>query len=90
MDAYKTAAKLAIEENTIITRQVHHFYRLEFNYVAMPKVMSLMKELKIEMKNTDFQLSCTLETDIRMSEAPSLEKAINDIDGAEYKLLNIA
>ena len=90
IDAYRTAAKLAIEENTIITRQMHHFYKLEFNYAAMPKVMSLLKELKIEMKNTDFQLSCSLETDIRMSDAPIFENAINDISGAKFKLLNIA
>jgi len=90
IDAYRTAAKMAIEENAIITRQVHHFYKLHFNYAAMPRVMSLLKELNLEMKNTDFQLDCTLETDIRMSKAPLLEKQIYKIDGAKLKLLNIA
>lgn len=90
IDAYRTAAKLAIEANSIIDRQVHHFYEVNFNYEAMPKVMSLIKDLKLEMYETDFQLECKLKTDIRLSEAQVLESRINDISGAELKLINIA
>ena len=90
IDAYRTAAKMAIEENTIINRQVHHFYKLYFSYSAMPRVMSLLKELNLEMTNTNFQLECTLDTDIRMADASKLEKAIIQIVGAKFKLLNIA
>lgn len=90
IDAYRTAAKMAIQENTILERQVHHFYKLEFDYDAMPKVMSLIKELQLEMNEPDFQLSCSLLTDIRMDNAPLLENAINGIHGAKFKLINIA
>jgi len=90
IDAYKTASKLAIEENQIVKRQVHHFYSLHFNYAAMPQVMSLLKKMNLEMTNTDFQLNCTLNTDIRMADAPKLEEALAQIDGAKFKLLNIA
>ncbi len=90
IDAYRTAAKVAIEKNIIIERQVHHFYKLEFNYEAMPKVMSLIKELNLEMNEPDFQLSCTLLTDIRMDNAPKLESAITGIHGAEFKLIHVA
>lgn len=90
IDAYRTAAKMAIQENTILERQVHHFYKLEFDYDAMPKVMSLIKELQLEMNEPDFQLSCSLLTDIRMDNASLLENAINGIHGAKFKLINIA
>jgi len=89
IDAYRTSARMAIEENKIITRQVHHFYRINFNYEAMPRVMSLLKSMKMEMKNSDFQLECSLETDIRASESSKFESALLDITGVEYELKNI-
>jgi uncharacterized YigZ family protein len=89
IDAYRTAAKLAIQDNEIITRQVHHFYKLKFDYAAMPKVMSLLKAQNLEMKNTDFQLNCSLETDIRASASSAFEISVTDIEGAEFELLQI-
>jgi len=90
IDAYRTAAKLAIEDNTIIEKHLHHFYEVKFQYDAMPKIMSLIKEMNLEMYETDFQLTCSLKTDIRLSQAPQLENGMDGIENLEFKLIYVA
>ena len=45
IDAYKTTAKLCIEEATIEVRPVMDHYRLTFGYADMPSVMKVLKDL---------------------------------------------
>ncbi len=61
IDAYRTAARMAIEANDIEERQVRDHYLLLFPYEKMPVVMKLVKDGEMEKVRTDFQSQCELE-----------------------------
>lgn len=44
INAYKSAAALALDQATIITKEVRVFYQITFDYSLMSEVMQLLKE----------------------------------------------
>jgi uncharacterized YigZ family protein len=61
IDAYRTAARMAIEANEIEIREVMDHYLVAFPYEKMPVVMKLVKDGEMEKVRTDFQSQCELE-----------------------------
>ena len=53
--SYKTAASDAISKATIITKTIKEHYEVSFKYPQMNDVMRLVKELDLEVVNTDFR-----------------------------------
>jgi uncharacterized YigZ family protein len=90
IDAYKSAAKLAIEDSVIVKRQVHNQYKLHFPYAIMSEVMNLLKQQQLEMIEPDFQASCTLQTKVRLIEAPAFEASLEGLEGVTFSLLYTA
>lgn len=60
VQAYKTAAKEAIESAEIITIEVFDWVEICFEYVDMPQVMNLLKSKEIVQQEQDFGLVCKL------------------------------
>lgn len=60
VQAYKTAAKEAIESAEIITIEVFDLVEICFEYVDMPQVMNLLKSKEIVQQEQDFGLVCKL------------------------------
>jgi len=58
--SYKTAASEAIQEATIVTKNIKEQYKVSFKYPQMNYVMRLVKEYDLEVINTDFQIDCKL------------------------------
>jgi uncharacterized YigZ family protein len=54
--AYRTAAREAIEQATMVTRIISDVYELEFNYAAMNDVMRIIKEESCTILSTEFEL----------------------------------
>lgn len=90
IDAYRTAAREAIEAGNIIERQVCSRYELSFPYAAMGDVMKLLKDENLPQFNQVFEMTCTLETEIRLTGAPSLEARMDDLDALEWKVIRTA
>ncbi len=61
IDAYRTAAELAIEDSTIIERQLMAHYRLHFGYERMSEVMLALRTHDWEESNQDFKTTCTID-----------------------------
>lgn len=70
VQAYKTAAKEAIEQGTIIEKKVFEHINLHFSYNEMPEVMNLVKNNQIIVEKQNFDIDCTLQL------ALSLEKSM--------------
>lgn len=87
IDAYRTAAREAIAAGEIIERKVCNRYQLSFPYELMGEVMKLLKDQQLPQSNQEFEMTCTLETEIRLSAAPQLEAQLEDVDGLDWKLL---
>lgn len=90
INAYKTASKLAIEENKIIEKKVHHFYKIEFKYESMGSIMKFLKDHNLPQSEQNFDLQCSLNTQIRSSEKDVIENFFGDKEYVKLTLLNIA
>ena len=66
-NAYKTAARDAIDHATIIEKTIDARYRLGFEYVAMNDVMRILKDYDLKPENPQYDMDCTLEVSIRQS-----------------------
>ena len=67
--SYKTASANAIRNATIITKTIKEIYELECKYTQIKDVMRIVKELKLEIINTNFPLDCQLIFAIAKSKA---------------------
>ncbi len=79
INAYKTAAKMALDESQIIERTIDVHFELKFDYVDMNKVMRLIKEKNIKLLNQQMQMDCIFEISVRKKEAEKIKKAFEDL-----------
>lgn len=61
IQAYRTAASLALEENQIITKRVYHTIKIRFPYPKMNQVMKMIQELDLKIFNQTFEEICDME-----------------------------
>lgn len=73
--AYKTAAQLALDAATIIEVEITHRISIDYDYVATPEVMRLVKEFELILQAQSFEGRCELVADVKLRlKAPLLEK----------------
>ena len=87
INAYKTAARDALDNATIIEKTVDEVYSLEFPYALMNDVMRVMKEEGIEQLNPRFEMDCYLEFSTRKNEADRIVSKFKNIFGVNVKYL---
>ena len=75
-NAYKTAARDAIANATVLEKTVDVRYRLLFEYAVMNDVMRLVKEFGLTPVSQDFNLDCRLEVEVRRSQANRFREAV--------------
>ena len=78
-NAYKTAARDAIEHATIIEKTIDVRYRLLFEYPAMNDVMRILKDFGLKPEKQVFEMDCSLEIQVRQSESVRLYDAIANL-----------
>lgn len=61
IDAYRTAAKLALESAVIHEVEVKDHFTWNFEYAHMPAVMAMLKEARMEKLHSDLSERCMLE-----------------------------
>lgn len=83
IDAYRTAARMAIESGVIVEKTVEDHLQVRFPYEAMSKVMKVMKELGFPQSHQEFDLNCSLRTSCRLSLTAGLLHAleVEDVSG---------
>lgn len=85
INAYRTAAKEAIENGEIIEKKVHHWFELQFEYIDMPSIMNLLKQHNINIEKQLFEVNCSLKIAIELENEKHL---INEL--SQFKtLINI-
>ena len=83
IQAYKTAAKLALENSEIIQKTINEKFILQFNYSEMNKVMRIVKEEQISIINQKLDLNCRYIISVRKKEAAKVFKLFDET----YKVL---
>jgi uncharacterized YigZ family protein len=67
IQAYKEAAKMALENASYKETVVHDNYELSFSYADMGHIMAVLKELPVEILDKSFENSCIVTFSIRKS-----------------------
>lgn len=87
INAYRNAAKQALENANIIEKTVQCFYELRFEYKVMPLVMQLIKQTGVTTVQQCFEINCFVEISIRKKNAFKLEARLEKIDQLSYKFI---
>jgi len=69
IQAYKTAAQMAIEASKIIIRTIDIKFQLNFDYPEMNTVMRIVKEEQLNIIKQTLALDCTFEIAVRLKDA---------------------
>ena len=86
-NAYKAAARDAIDHATIVERTIDARYRFSFKYEAMNDVMRILKEFDLKPLNQQFDLDCTLEVAVRQSLSVRLYDAVANLRTVKIEVL---
>lgn len=69
INAYKTSAKLALEEADIIEKMISEYYKIKFDYSLMSQVMNAVKGLELDIIEQEFTDAGHLKIAIRQADA---------------------
>ena len=79
--AYKTATADAIANAEIVEKIACKRYRVHFGYMSMNSVMKVFKDMGLEQRNQQFDMECSLETKVRLSQVDTFLERMADIEG---------
>lgn len=79
INAYKTSAALAIEENEIIEEQVKEQVSIHFPYPVMNDVMKLVKLHELEIVDQEMTLDCKMTLEFREKLKETVLETLGDI-----------
>jgi len=72
INAYKTAAKEAIENNTIVEKIIMENYRINFPYENMNTVMHIVKEQNWKQSNQIFEIECQIDIQVALKDCANI------------------
>lgn len=81
INAYKTAARDALDNATVIEKTIDIGYHLHFEYPLMNDVMRILKDFDIPPRNPKYELDCELDFFIRQSLSVQVYDAIAKLRG---------
>lgn len=74
INAYKTAAQMALEVSNIIEKTINIDYLISFDYKNMNKVMRIIKERKLNVIYQKLEMDCQITISVRKKDAASVFK----------------
>lgn len=77
MNAYRTAAKLALEDTEILEKDILAAYSVNFSYEQMPLMMKAIKMRKINLITQRLDLACSLEMSTKIEMCADWEDFLN-------------
>jgi len=85
--AYKTATADAIANAEIVEKIASKMYRVHFGYMSMNSVMKVFKDMELEQRNQKFDMECSLDTSVRLSQVGTFVERMGDVDGCHIEEL---
>jgi uncharacterized YigZ family protein len=86
INAYRTGAKYALEEATIVTRTIDKTFTLIFEYADMNKVMRIIKENKLHVLSQEMEMQCVFKLSIRLKDVSRIQQIIEDLRKVKLKV----
>lgn len=85
INAYKTAAALALQVTPVLQKPVLVYYRLQFDYTIMNEVMMISKQFDCLVSEQEMNLFCSLRLGIPKNRLEEVLYKMNNIRGVEAK-----
>jgi len=86
INAYKTAASEALENNIIVKKDITASFQFLFPYVEMNEVMKLVKDLDLKIKNQGFDNGCTLDVEVIISKVEPLKTKVQLLEDTGHQI----
>ena len=74
--AYKTATQDALANATVIEKVAGEHFTIQFDYLRMNDVMKVLKDMGITPLKQEFDLSCTMEVRVRLTQIEDFRKQL--------------
>lgn len=87
IQAYKTAAREALENAKIVTRYLTQEIELYFEYPLMNSVMRLIKEENLKILNQGFDTHCVIKIEVKLGDLERVLFRCDKIRGLDIKEL---
>jgi uncharacterized YigZ family protein len=84
INAYKTAASLALQVTPMIQKPILIHYRIQFDYTQMNEVMRIVKQFECVVLKQDTQLFSLLEIGIPKNRLEDVLHKLKDSKGVEF------
>ena len=88
INAYKTSARLALENASIIQKTINVNFDILFEYENMNKVMRVIKEKNIKIIHQELEIRCKIEITVRKKDSDYIFKIFKSIYGVDIKTVN--
>lgn len=79
INAYKTSAKLILEEVVIVEKTIDVYFQLFFEYQHMNKVMRIVKEQSLTLVHQKMELSCDFLISVRKQQSAKVYQLFQDL-----------
>ena len=86
-NAYKVAAKEALDAAVIEERTVQEQYRVIFEYVKMNDIMQILKDPEIQVLDRQSDMRCTYTISVRQRDADRITEALRKVAMTEVTAL---
>jgi uncharacterized YigZ family protein len=88
INAYKTAAAMALQLVPVVQKPVLINYRLQFDYTRQNEVMTVLKQLNCVITRQAQELFCILEAGVPQARLEEFEYKLRDLHTVEYSKIN--
>ncbi len=79
IQAYRTAAQMALEHAKIVERVLESRFTLQFEYPEMDKVMRSIKQKNLNIVSQKMEMDCELVISVRQSEADKIHQLFEEM-----------
>jgi len=83
VNAYKTAAQLALEASKVVEKTIDIHFKLVFDYPHMNNVMRIVKEYDLTLIQQKMEMNCEFEIAIRKNEVKKMEQVFSELRHVE-------
>ena len=84
--AYKTAAADALDHARTVEKVASERYAVTFDYVAMDRVMRILKDIGIQPSGYTAEDACRMEMDVRLGDAERFRQRMEDAEARVEKI----
>ena len=85
INAYKTAAALALQVTPLVEKQIEVNYSIEFDYTQMNEVMIVMKQFNCTILANEMQLFCNIKAGVPKNRLEEVLYRLKDLQNVSIK-----